>query len=143
MSSQLLLGGFIWYRCAFQLLVYFDVLADFFLGLFISFAHTFGFTSGIGNSDQAHSDNCGPTDFNYCIHFLSLISAVILACMARAQNGCGKFQPTNAPTAIQNMMSNMLSLLKFQGVAVEPVHQKLVLESVLFWLQVLQTLVRV
>ena len=28
-----------------------------------------------------------------------------------AQNGCGKFQPTNAPTAIQNSVSNMMSLL--------------------------------
>jgi hypothetical protein len=31
--------------------------------------------------------------------------------MARAQNGCGKFQPTNAPTAIQNMISIMVLLL--------------------------------
>ena len=38
--------------------------------------------------------------------------------MARAQNGCGKFHPTNAPTAIQNMVSNILRLLKFQGVVV-------------------------
>jgi hypothetical protein len=27
--------------------------------------------------------------------------------MALAQNGCGKFQPTNAPTAVQNIMSNI------------------------------------
>ena len=64
---------------------------------------------------------------------------VILACMARAQNGCGKFQPTNAPTAIQNMMSNMVLLLKFQGVVVVPEHQTLVLVEV----QVHQTLVPV
>ena len=31
--------------------------------------------------------------------------------IARAQNGCGKFHPTNAPTAIQNSVSNMLILL--------------------------------
>jgi hypothetical protein len=31
--------------------------------------------------------------------------------MALAKSGCGKFRPTNAPTAIQNMVSNMVSLL--------------------------------
>ena len=31
--------------------------------------------------------------------------------MALAQKGCGKFHPTNAPTAIQNNVSNMMSLL--------------------------------
>jgi hypothetical protein len=91
--------------------MHFDVLADFFFGLFISFANTFGFTSSIGNCDQAHSNDSGPTDFDYCVHFLSFIKAVIRACMAQAHDGCGKFQPTNAPTAIQNMMSNMVFLL--------------------------------
>ena len=43
--------------------------------------------------------------------------------MARAQKGCGKFQPTNAPTAIQNMVSNILRLLKSQGVVVAVVLQ--------------------
>jgi hypothetical protein len=47
--------------------------------------------------------------------------------MARAHDGCGKFQPTNAPTAIHNMISNILRLLKFQGVVVALVHQKQVL----------------
>jgi hypothetical protein len=56
--------------------------------------------------------------------------------MARAQKGCGKFQPTNAPTAIQNMMSNMMSLLISQGVAVEPVLQMQVLVQA--WQLVLQ-----
>jgi hypothetical protein len=110
--------------------MYFDIFADFFLGLFIRFANTFGFTSGIGNGDQAHSNDRSPADFNYCVHFLSLISAVIRACMARAQNGCGKFQPTNAPIAIQNIMSNMMSLLRFQGVVVAPVLQMPVLVRV-------------
>lgn len=27
--------------------------------------------------------------------------------MALAKSGCGKFQPTNAPTAIHNMISNI------------------------------------
>jgi len=53
-----------------------------------------------------------------------------LACMARAQNGCGKFQPINAPTAIHNMVSNILRLLKFQGVVVVTVRQMQVLEPV-------------
>jgi len=35
--------------------------------------------------------------------------------MAFAQNGCGKFHPTNAPTAIQNMMSNMMILLGYNA----------------------------
>ena len=84
-----------------------DVLADFFFGLFILFAHTFGF-GGCGQCNNAKGyDHC-PANFNNCVHFLSFINAVIFACMARAQNGCGKFQPTNAPTAIQNMMSNMV-----------------------------------
>ena len=56
--------------------------------------------------------------------------------MARAQNGCGKFQPINAPIAIQNIISNMLLLLKFQGVAVEPVLQMQVLVQA--WQLVLQ-----
>jgi hypothetical protein len=43
--------------------------------------------------------------------------------MARAQKGCGKFQPTNAPTAIQNTVSKIVSLLKFQGVVAVVVHQ--------------------
>ena len=34
------------------------------------------------------------------------------ACAATAQNGCGKFQPTTAPTATQNRISNIyISLL--------------------------------
>ncbi len=44
--------------------------------------------------------------------------------MARAHDGCGKFHPTNAPTAIHNMISNILRLLKFQGVVVALVHQR-------------------
>ncbi len=56
--------------------------------------------------------------------------------MARAQKGCGKFQPTNAPTAIQNMMSNMMSLLISQGVVVAPVLQMQVLVQA--WQLVLQ-----
>ena len=35
--------------------------------------------------------------------------------MALAQNGCGKFQPTNAPTAIQNSVSNMMFLLSYNA----------------------------
>jgi len=35
--------------------------------------------------------------------------------MARAQTGCGKFQPTNAPTAIQNSVSNMVILLYYSA----------------------------
>jgi hypothetical protein len=50
-TSQLLFGCFVWHRCAFQFLVYFDVFADFFFGFFIGFAHTLGFTSGRGNRD--------------------------------------------------------------------------------------------
>lgn len=42
---NLLLGR--WYRSAFQLLVYLDVFANFFLGLFVDFANTFGFASSI------------------------------------------------------------------------------------------------
>jgi hypothetical protein len=118
---QLLLGR--WYWCAFEFFVYFDVFTNFFFGLFIRFANTFGFTSGMGHSDQAHSNDCGPTNFDNCVHFLSFIKAIILACIALAQNGCGKFQPTNAPTAIHNMISNILRLLKFQGVVAVVVHQ--------------------
>ena len=55
--------------------------------------------------------------------------------MALAQNGCGKFQPTNAPSAIHNIVSNMVYLLRSQGVVVVPGHQK----QVWVWLQVLQT----
>ena len=56
--------------------------------------------------------------------------------MALAQNGCGKFQPTNAPSAIHNIVSNMVCLLRSQGVVVAPVHQMLVL----VWVWVLQML---
>ncbi len=59
-KANLLFGR--WYRSAFQFLVHLDVFADFFFGLFIRFANTFCFTSGIGHSDQAHRNNCGPTD---------------------------------------------------------------------------------
>jgi hypothetical protein len=47
--------------------------------------------------------------------------------MALAHDGCGKFHPTNAPTAIHNIISNILRLLKSQGVVVALVHQKQVL----------------
>ena len=43
------------------------------------------------------------------VHFFN--TPKILALIALAQNGSGKCHPTNAPTAIQNMMSNMMSLL--------------------------------
>ena len=46
-----------------------DVLADFFFGFFVRFAHTFGFAGGIGYCDQAHGYNCGPTYFHYGVHF--------------------------------------------------------------------------
>ena len=48
-----------------------DVLADFFFGLFVLFANTFGFASGIGHSDQAHGNDCDPTDSYYCGHFFN------------------------------------------------------------------------
>ena len=99
-----------------------DVFTDFFLGLFIRFANTFGFTSGIGNSDETDGNDCGQTNSDYCVHFFS--APKILALIARAQTGSGKCQPTNAPTAIQNMMSNMVFLLRFLGVAVATVHRK-------------------
>jgi hypothetical protein len=104
---QLFFGGFVWNRCAFELFMNLDVFANFFFGLFVLFANTLGFCS-VGQGNDAKGYHYRPTDSNNGVHFLSLISAVIRACMARAQNGCGKFQPTNAPTAIQNMMSNMV-----------------------------------
>ena len=58
--------------------------------------------------------------------------------MALAQNGCGKFQPTNAPSAIHNIVSNMVCLLRFQGVVVVPVRQRTV--PVWVWIWRLQTL---
>ena len=103
--------------------MYFDVFADFFFGFFIFFAHTLGF-SGVGQGYKAKSYNCCPTDSDYSVHLRSFINEVIFSWMALAQNGCGKFQPTNAPTAIHNIVSNILRLLKFQGVVVAPVHQK-------------------
>ena len=39
----------------------------------------------------------------------------ILACMALAQTGCGKFHPTNAPTATQNNVSNIVFLLYYNA----------------------------
>ena len=106
---QLFFHGFFWHRCAFQFLVYFDVFAHFFLGLFVCFANTFGFASGLGQGDDAKGyDHC-PADSYNVVHFFT--NPKILACMALAKSGCGKFQPTNAPTAIQNMVSNMVSLL--------------------------------
>jgi len=33
-----------------------------------------------------------------------------------AQNGCGKFQPTNAPTATHNNVSNMFLLLGYNTI---------------------------
>ena len=89
--------------------MYLDVFTNFFLGLFVGFAHTLGFSSGIGHSDQAHGNDCDPTDSDYCVHFFSIPK--ILALIARAQTGSGKCQPTNAPTAIQNIVSNMVLLL--------------------------------
>ncbi len=87
--------------------MYLDVFANFLLGLFVGFAHTLGFASGLGQVDDTKGyDHC-PTDSYNGVHFLSLIKAVIRACMARAHAGCGKFQPTNAPTAIHNMISNI------------------------------------
>ena len=56
--------------------------------------------------------------------------------MVRAHDGSGKCQPTNAPTAIHNMISNIFYLLRFLGVVVATAHQKLVL--VLAESQVLQ-----
>jgi hypothetical protein len=133
---QLFFGGFFWHRSAFQFLVYFDVLAHFFFGFFVDLAHPFGFTSGRGQVADAKSyDHC-PTYSDDCVHFLSLIKAVIRTCMARAHDGCGKFHPTNAPAAIQNMMSNMVNLLKFLGVVVATAHQKQVLMQA--WQLVLQ-----
>lgn len=41
--------------------------------------------------------------------------ALIFSCIALAQNGCGKFQPMNAPTAIQINVSNMMLLLYSSG----------------------------
>jgi hypothetical protein len=38
-----------------------------------------------------------------------------LACMFFAKSGCGKFQPTNAPTAIQNNVSNMMFSFYLSG----------------------------
>jgi len=106
---QLFFHGFFWHRCAFQLFMDLDVLANFLLGLFVGFAHTLGFASGLGQGDDAKGyDHC-PADSYNVVHFFT--NPKILACMALAKSGCGKFQPTNAPTAIQNMVSNMVSLL--------------------------------
>ena len=117
-----------------------DVFANFFLGLFVGFAHTLGFASGLGQGDDAKGyDHC-PANFDDGVHFLSLIKAVIRACITRAHEGCGKFQPTNAPTAIHNMISNIFYLLRFLGVVVATVHQRLVLVLVLAEPQVLQML---
>ena len=108
-QQHLLFNGFFRHRRAFQLFMDLDVLANFFLGLFILFAHTLGFASGLGQGDDAKGyDHC-PADFDDGVHFFT--NPKILACMALAKSGCGKFQPTNAPTAIQNMVSNMVSLL--------------------------------
>lgn len=105
-KEDLLFGWFFWNRCAFQLFMNLDVFANFFFGLFVLFANTLGFSSVCQVNDAKGYDHC-PADSDDGVHFLSFIMVVILACMARAQNGCGKFQPTNAPTAIQNMMSNI------------------------------------
>ena len=35
--------------------------------------------------------------------------------MALAQTGCGKFHPTNAPTATQNNVSNIVFLLSYNA----------------------------
>ena len=86
-----------------------DVFAYFFLGLFVDFAHTLGFAGGLGQGDDANGYDHGPADFDDGVHFFT--NPKILACMALAKSGCGKFQPTTAPTAIQNMVSNMVSLL--------------------------------
>jgi hypothetical protein len=59
---NLLLGWFFRNWGTFEFFVYFDVFTDFFFGFFINLAHTFGFTSGIGNGNQAHGNDCGPTD---------------------------------------------------------------------------------
>jgi hypothetical protein len=104
-KANLLLGR--WYWSAFEFLVYFDVFANFFFGLFILFANTLGFPSGRGQSDNTKGYDYCPTHFDNCVHFRSFINEVNFSCMALAQNGCGKFQPTNAPTAVQNIMSNI------------------------------------
>lgn len=101
--------------------MYFDVFANFFFGLFIFFTHTLGFCGRSQGYDSKRYYNC-PTNFDNGVHFRSFINEVIFSWMALAQNGCGKFQPMNAPTAIHNMVSNIVLLLIFQGVAavVEP-----------------------
>ena len=106
---DLLFGGFFRHRRAFQLFMDLDVFANFLLGLFVGFANTLGFASGLGQGDDAKGQDHCPADFDNGVHFFT--NPKILACMALAKSGCGKFQPTNAPTAIQNMVSNMVSLL--------------------------------
>lgn len=147
-ASQLFFGR---YFGAFEFFVYFDGLALLLdraifvfhrLALLVQdvFADFFGLGFSMGwhaESDSGHGYDCGPTDFDDCVHFLSLMSLVIRSCMARAQNGWGKFQPTKAPTAIQNKTSSMVGLLRSQGVVAVPVRQRP--ELVLAWPPELQT----
>jgi hypothetical protein len=87
-----------------------DVLANFFFGLFVLFTNTFGFGC-CGQCYDAKGYDHYPTHSDYCGHFFN--TPKILALIARAQLGSGKCHPTNAPTAIQNIMSNMMILLLF------------------------------
>ena len=69
---DLLFGGFFRHRRAFQLFMDLDVLANFLLGLFVLFAHTLGFASGLGQGDDAKGyDHC-PADFDNCVHYFLL-----------------------------------------------------------------------
>ena len=71
-QQHLLFGGFFRHRCTFKLFMDLDVFAHFFLGLFVGFAHTLGFASGLGQGDDAKGyDHC-PADFDNCVHYFLL-----------------------------------------------------------------------
>ena len=71
-QQHLLFGGFFRHRCTFKLFMDLDVFAHFFLGLFVGFAHTLGFASGLGQGDDTKGyDHC-PADFDNCVHYFLL-----------------------------------------------------------------------